>query len=160
MSQGEPAEALTGPSSCCAVDFCLLLLACNHRYANMQLYLSFRTMCSIGWHRRTGYSHDKLARVVIKMRAAHSCATQMQLLSNILEYVLLSAAQIDPHSWQACPFSHPNEKASRRDFRKHRYTSQKCPDSSSESICPRGDACPMSHHVRNSLKHFYHLLIC
>jgi len=50
------------------------------------------------------------------------------------------------HDWTRCPFTHPGEKARRRDPRVHRYSGVTCPDFR-KGLCKRGDACPYAHGV-------------
>ncbi|EIE22970.1 hypothetical protein COCSUDRAFT_15840, partial [Coccomyxa subellipsoidea C-169] len=51
------------------------------------------------------------------------------------------------HDWSDCPFSHPGEKARRRDPKVHQYTGIACPDMKKTGSCPRGDRCPYAHNV-------------
>ncbi|CAL8465566.1 g5102 [Coccomyxa elongata] len=51
------------------------------------------------------------------------------------------------HDWSDCPFSHPGEKARRRDPKVHQYTGIACPDMKKTGSCPRGDKCPYAHNV-------------
>ena len=51
------------------------------------------------------------------------------------------------HDWISCPFTHPAEKAKRRDPRAIAYTGIACPDMKRAVQCPRGDACTFAHNV-------------
>lgn len=51
------------------------------------------------------------------------------------------------HDWTTCPFSHPNEKARRRDPRTFNYTGVACPFIRQNQACAYGDQCPYSHNV-------------
>lgn len=51
------------------------------------------------------------------------------------------------HEWTTCPFSHPSEKAKRRDPRTCTYAALACPDLKKATSCPRGDSCTFSHNV-------------
>lgn len=51
------------------------------------------------------------------------------------------------HDWTTCPFSHPGEKARRRDPRTQPHTGIACPDRKKEGTCIRGDNCPYAHNV-------------
>ncbi|DBA82235.1 TPA: hypothetical protein ACH3X2_000507 [Trebouxia sp. C0005] len=51
------------------------------------------------------------------------------------------------HDWTTCPFSHPGEKARRRDPRTQPHTGIACPDRKKEGTCVRGDNCPYAHNV-------------
>jgi hypothetical protein len=50
------------------------------------------------------------------------------------------------HDWTECPFTHPGEKARRRDPRRFAYCGTACPDFRKGS-CRRGDACEFAHGV-------------
>lgn len=50
------------------------------------------------------------------------------------------------HDWTKCPFTHPGEKARRRDPRAVPYNGVACPDFR-KGLCKRGDACPYAHGV-------------
>lgn len=50
------------------------------------------------------------------------------------------------HDWTQCPFSHPGEKARRRDPRKYNYSAVPCPDYR-KGTCKRGDSCEYAHGV-------------
>ena len=50
------------------------------------------------------------------------------------------------HDWTECPFSHPGEKARRRDPRRYHYSGTACPDFR-KGNCRRGDACEFAHGV-------------
>ncbi|KAK9829070.1 hypothetical protein WJX72_003750 [[Myrmecia] bisecta] len=52
-----------------------------------------------------------------------------------------------PHDWTQCPFSHPGEKAKRRDPRRYKYSGTACPEFRKNGSCRRGDACPFAHGV-------------
>ena len=49
-----------------------------------------------------------------------------------------------PHDWTKCPFTHPGERARRRDPRKFNYSATPCPDFKRDA-CTRGDACGFAH---------------
>jgi hypothetical protein len=51
------------------------------------------------------------------------------------------------HDWVTCPFSHPGEKAKRRDPRYFVYTGIACPSMKKAGACPRGEKCPYAHNV-------------
>lgn len=51
------------------------------------------------------------------------------------------------HDWTVCPFSHPGEKAKRRDPRVYTYTGIACTEMKKNLQCPRGDSCPYAHNV-------------
>ncbi len=51
------------------------------------------------------------------------------------------------HDWSLCPFSHPQEKARRRDPKTHKYTGIACPSMKKEGSCAFGDHCPYAHNV-------------
>ncbi|KAE9620637.1 putative transcription factor C3H family [Lupinus albus] len=52
------------------------------------------------------------------------------------------------HDWTDCPFSHPGEKARRRDPRLYHYSSTVCPEYRRGcGSCSRGEACEFSHGV-------------
>ncbi|WIA31545.1 hypothetical protein OEZ86_002436 [Tetradesmus obliquus] len=51
------------------------------------------------------------------------------------------------HDWTVCFYSHPGEKACRRDLRLHSYAAVMCSDMLLKGCCPRGDGCPQSHSV-------------
>ncbi|CAN8267603.1 unnamed protein product [Cochlearia groenlandica] len=51
------------------------------------------------------------------------------------------------HDWTDCPFSHPGEKARRRDPLLYNYTGEVCPEFRHGGDCTRGDQCGFSHGV-------------
>ncbi|CAA7017465.1 unnamed protein product [Microthlaspi erraticum] len=51
------------------------------------------------------------------------------------------------HDWTDCPFSHPGEKARRRDPRRFHYTGEVCPEFRHGGDCSRGDECGFAHGV-------------
>lgn len=51
------------------------------------------------------------------------------------------------HDWTECPFTHPGEKARRRDPRRFNYCGTACPDFR-KGACRRGDACEYAHGAR------------
>ncbi|CAH8381580.1 unnamed protein product [Eruca vesicaria subsp. sativa] len=51
------------------------------------------------------------------------------------------------HDWTGCPFSHPGEKAHRRDPRRYHYTGELCPEFRHGGDCSRGDECSFAHGV-------------
>lgn len=64
-------------------------------------------------------------------------------------FKILPCSKRYTHDWTTCPFTHPGEKAQRRDPRQFSYTGIACPElkKNAKGICPRGDACPFSHTV-------------
>ncbi|KAK4758933.1 hypothetical protein SAY87_020234 [Trapa incisa] len=50
------------------------------------------------------------------------------------------------HDWTDCPFSHPGEKAERRDPRRYNYSGTICSEHRRGS-CSRGDSCEFAHGV-------------
>jgi len=68
-------------------------------------------------------------------------------------FKILNCSKRSAHNWAKCPFAHFGERARRRDVRALCYSSRMCPDIVNRTAggCPRGEACPMSHHVSNCL---------
>ncbi|KAK3261313.1 hypothetical protein CYMTET_29776 [Cymbomonas tetramitiformis] len=62
------------------------------------------------------------------------------------EFKVRRCSKMHAHDWTECPFTHPGEKARRRDPRRFHYTGNACPDFRKGS-CRRGDACEFSHGV-------------
>jgi len=60
---------------------------------------------------------------------------------------ILPCAKRYVHDWVTCPFSHPGEKAKRRDPRYMIYTGIACPSMKKAGACPRGEKCPYAHNV-------------
>ncbi|KAJ4980797.1 hypothetical protein NE237_031634 [Protea cynaroides] len=65
------------------------------------------------------------------------------------------------HDWTECPFSHPGEKARRRDPRRYHYSGNICTDFR-RGGCRRGDACEFAHGVFECWLHpaRYCTLVC
>ncbi|CAN8255050.1 unnamed protein product [Cochlearia groenlandica] len=51
------------------------------------------------------------------------------------------------HDWTDCPFSHPGEKARRRNPLRYRYTGELCPEFRHNGDCSRGEECGLSHGI-------------
>lgn len=62
-------------------------------------------------------------------------------------YKVLPCSKRYAHDWTSCPFSHPGEKAKRRDPRLFSYTGIACPDMKKAGRCEKGDSCLYSHSV-------------
>ncbi|WIA22472.1 hypothetical protein OEZ85_004768 [Tetradesmus obliquus] len=62
-------------------------------------------------------------------------------------YKVAPCSVTGPHEWSTCPFWHPGERARRRDPTRFSYEPLLCPDDKKGVSCPRGDACPYTHHV-------------
>eukprot|EP01024_Parvocaulis_polyphysoides_P035892 TRINITY_DN3191_c0_g2_i9.p1 TRINITY_DN3191_c0_g2~~TRINITY_DN3191_c0_g2_i9.p1 ORF type:complete len:519 (+),score=71.80 TRINITY_DN3191_c0_g2_i9:284-1840(+) len=63
------------------------------------------------------------------------------------EFKVKRCPRAKPHDWTLCPFSHPGEKAKRRDPKRYRYSGTACPEFRKSACCRRGDACPFAHGV-------------
>ncbi|EOA13573.1 hypothetical protein CARUB_v10026640mg [Capsella rubella] len=64
------------------------------------------------------------------------------------EFKIRRCTRSRSHDWTDCPFSHPGEKARRRDPRRFHYTGEVCPEFSRHGgDCSRGDECVFSHGV-------------
>ena len=64
----------------------------------------------------------------------------------IFEFKVRRCTKTRAHDWTECPFTHPGEKARRRDPRRFAYCGTACPDFRKGS-CRRGDACEFAHGV-------------
>ena len=62
------------------------------------------------------------------------------------EFKVRRCSRTRAHDWTECPFTHPGEKARRRDPRRFNYCGTACPEFRKGS-CPRGDACEFAHGV-------------
>jgi len=51
------------------------------------------------------------------------------------------------HDWTDCPYSHPGEKARRRDPKKYNYSGNPCPEFRKLGNCTKGDSCHFAHGV-------------
>jgi hypothetical protein len=51
------------------------------------------------------------------------------------------------HDWTECPYSHPGEKARRRDPQKYNYSGNPCPEFRKLGNCTKGDSCYFAHGV-------------
>ncbi|XP_020871650.1 zinc finger CCCH domain-containing protein 61 isoform X2 [Arabidopsis lyrata subsp. lyrata] len=64
------------------------------------------------------------------------------------EFKIRRCTRSRSHDWTDCPFSHPGEKARRRDPRRFHYTGEVCPEFSRHGgDCSRGDECGFAHGV-------------
>ena len=64
----------------------------------------------------------------------------------MFEFKVRRCSRTRAHDWTECPYTHPGEKARRRDPRRFHYSGSACPDFRKGS-CPRGDACELAHGV-------------
>lgn len=64
----------------------------------------------------------------------------------LYEFKVRRCTKTRAHDWTECPFTHPGEKARRRDPRRFAYCGTACPDFRKGS-CRRGDACEFAHGV-------------
>eukprot|EP01025_Chloroclados_australasicus_P030486 TRINITY_DN3059_c0_g4_i2.p1 TRINITY_DN3059_c0_g4~~TRINITY_DN3059_c0_g4_i2.p1 ORF type:complete len:570 (+),score=55.92 TRINITY_DN3059_c0_g4_i2:228-1937(+) len=71
------------------------------------------------------------------------CSDQFRMY----EFKVKRCPRAKPHDWTLCPFSHPGEKAKRRDPKRYRYSGTACPEFRKSACCRRGDACPFAHGV-------------
>ena len=62
------------------------------------------------------------------------------------EFKVRRCTKTRAHDWTECPFTHPGEKARRRDPRVFAYSGTACPDFR-KGACRRGDACEWAHGV-------------
>jgi len=62
------------------------------------------------------------------------------------EFKVRRCSRTRAHDWTECPFTHPGEKARRRDPRRFTYCGTACPEFRKGS-CPRSDACEFAHGV-------------
>ncbi|KAF8104425.1 hypothetical protein N665_0172s0056 [Sinapis alba] len=63
------------------------------------------------------------------------------------EFKIRRCTRSRSHDWTDCPFSHPGEKARRRDPRRYHYTGEVCPEFRHGGDCSRGDECGYAHGV-------------
>ncbi|KAJ0262646.1 Zinc finger CCCH domain-containing protein 61 [Hirschfeldia incana] len=63
------------------------------------------------------------------------------------EFKIRRCTRSRSHDWTDCPFSHPGEKARRRDPRRYHYTGEVCPEFRHGGDCTRGDECGFAHGV-------------
>ena len=78
--------------------------------------------------------------VVVDEQTLSSSAFQMY------EFKVRRCPNSRSHDWMTCPFTHPGEKAARRDPRKVAYSANACPDFR-KGFCRLGDACSNAHGV-------------
>ena len=64
----------------------------------------------------------------------------------MFEFKVRRCSRTRAHDWTECPYTHPGEKARRRDPRRFHYGGAACPEFRKGS-CPRGDACEYAHGV-------------
>ena len=67
----------------------------------------------------------------------------------MFSFKVVACAKRFSHDWTTCPYTHPAEKARRRDPRHYSYTGIACPElkKNAQGTCPRGDTCPFAHTV-------------
>uniref|UniRef100_A0A803KP62 C3H1-type domain-containing protein n=1 Tax=Chenopodium quinoa TaxID=63459 RepID=A0A803KP62_CHEQI len=63
------------------------------------------------------------------------------------EFKVRKCTRSRSHDWTDCPFSHPGEKARRRDPRRFHYSGTVCPEYRRSGSCSRGDECDFAHGV-------------
>ncbi|XP_057523096.1 zinc finger CCCH domain-containing protein 2-like [Amaranthus tricolor] len=63
------------------------------------------------------------------------------------EFKIRKCTRSRSHDWTDCPFSHPGEKARRRDPRRFHYSGTICPEYRRTGGCTRGDECEFAHGV-------------
>ncbi|KAJ4901692.1 Zinc finger CCCH domain-containing protein 61 [Raphanus sativus] len=63
------------------------------------------------------------------------------------EFKIRRCTRSRSHDWTDCPFSHPGEKARRRDPRRYHYTGEVCPEFRHGGDCTRGEECGFAHGV-------------
>ncbi|CAO2813133.1 unnamed protein product [Amaranthus hypochondriacus] len=63
------------------------------------------------------------------------------------EFKVRKCTRSRSHDWTDCPFSHPGEKARRRDPRRYHYSGTVCPEYRRSGDCTRGDECEFAHGV-------------
>ncbi|KAL2937850.1 Zinc finger CCCH domain-containing protein 2 [Bienertia sinuspersici] len=63
------------------------------------------------------------------------------------EFKVRKCTRSRSHDWTDCPFSHPGEKARRRDPRRFHYSGTVCPEYRRSGGCSRGDECEFAHGV-------------
>lgn len=64
----------------------------------------------------------------------------------MLEFKVRRCSRGRAHDWTDCPYTHPGEKARRRDPRKYNYSASACPDFR-KGACKKGDSCEFAHGV-------------
>jgi len=62
------------------------------------------------------------------------------------EFKIRRCSRTRAHDWTECPYTHPGEKARRRDPRRFNYCGAACPEFRKGS-CPQGDVCEYAHGV-------------
>jgi len=62
------------------------------------------------------------------------------------EFKIRRCSRTRAHDWTECPYTHPGEKARRRDPRRFNYCGTACPEFRKGS-CPQGDVCEYAHGV-------------
>ncbi|KFK31654.1 hypothetical protein AALP_AA6G141300 [Arabis alpina] len=63
------------------------------------------------------------------------------------EFKIRRCTRSRSHDWTDCPFSHPGEKARRRDPRLFQYTGEVCPEFRHGGDCSLGNECGFAHGV-------------
>ncbi|KAK9664221.1 hypothetical protein RND81_14G027000 [Saponaria officinalis] len=63
------------------------------------------------------------------------------------EFKVRKCTRSRSHDWTDCPFSHPGEKARRRDPRRFNYSGTVCPEYRRSGGCSKGDECEFAHGV-------------
>ncbi|XP_021742498.1 zinc finger CCCH domain-containing protein 2-like [Chenopodium quinoa] len=63
------------------------------------------------------------------------------------EFKVRKCTRSRSHDWTDCPFSHPGEKARRRDPRRFHYSGTVCPEYRRSGSCSQGDECDFAHGV-------------
>ena len=63
------------------------------------------------------------------------------------EFKVRKCTRSRSHDWTDCPFSHPGEKARRRDPRRYHYSGTVCPEYRRAGSCSKGDECEFAHGV-------------
>ena len=78
--------------------------------------------------------------------AAPSCVDACTDDFKMYHFKVRRCTKTRAHDWTECPFTHPGEKARRRDPRRVSYAGTACPDFRKGS-CRRGDGCQYAHGV-------------
>ncbi|CAK8568409.1 unnamed protein product [Lathyrus sativus] len=65
----------------------------------------------------------------------------------MFEYKVRKCQRGRSHDWTECPYSHPGEKARRRDPRKFHYSGTPCSEFRRLGNCTKGDSCYFAHGV-------------
>lgn len=73
-------------------------------------------------------------------------ATLMSDEFRMYEFKIRRCSRTRAHDWTECPYTHPGEKARRRDPRRFNYCGTACPEFRKGS-CPQGDVCEYAHGV-------------